>query len=87
VTFLVAALALLNLIAVLGFLRYLAQRDAADRRERQDLFNRIQAPETALAQVGFEPVSISPFDDEAFIAHQKKVREAADAYQAVIDGA
>lgn len=74
---LVAGLALLNLIAVLGFLRYLAHRDAADRQERRDFLNRIQVPERIAAELGVEPQSISPFDDEAMIAHQREQEAAA----------
>lgn len=80
-------LALSYVLAAHALFRYLGARDAADRRERQDLFDRIQVPEKAMAAAGFEPVSISPFDDEGFLAHRKAQEEALEAYQAVIERA
>lgn len=80
-------LALSHMVAAVALFRYLGARDEADRRERQDLYDRIQVPEKAMAAVGYDPISISPFNDEGFLEHRKAQQEALEAYQAVIDRA
>lgn len=73
-------LALAQLVQTFVVFRYLAARDQAERGERGELLNRIQAPEAAQVQAlqiqTAEPAHL-PFDDDG--AWQAYVtREATD---------
>lgn len=65
-------------VSLLVLTRYIASRDASDASERAMTLQRIQAPDTAVAQhvitTGDNTLPYLPFeDDEAFITYQQEL--------------
>lgn len=69
------------------FTRYVAARDARDASERAQLYQRLQAPETAVAMHAAQSTDVAPYlpfeDDGAFISYQQSLMDALDQQQEV----